>query len=252
VPAALLPDSEVSMKRALAFVLVVFSLVVTIPLQGASSEESKELAGALCQIHCSGVVGETFPRVSISVSHGSQAGELRETKLLAQLHVKTTAADVLALLADQLERAGAMVTRTEGKGSSSSLFVEDVVRVRIEDMADIQTTVTFCDRPLGILSLKRMRSAAPEVQGQLKIIGLLVDSDGMSREFKVLNVDVLSADTGHTVCKRLYESSLSEGWLPFRAQTDQWSPNRRKDSKEMESTEVGLFADGWALELTAG
>jgi hypothetical protein len=237
------------MKRALAFVLVAFSLVVTVPLQGASSKESKESAGALCQIHCFGDASESFPRVSMSVTHGSQADELRETKLVAQLHVNTSAADVLALLADRLERDGAEVTRSEDK---HSLFVEDVVRVRIEDMADIQTTVTFCDRPLGVLSLKRMRSSSPEGEGQLKITGLLVDSDGTSREFKTLKVDVFSADTGHTVCKRLYESSLSEGWLPFRAQTDQWSPNRRKDSKEMESTEVSLFADGWALELTVG
>ena len=240
------------MKRALAFVLVVFSLVVTIPLQGASSKDLKETAGALCQIHCSGAVGEDFPRVSISVTHGRHVDELHETTLIAQLHVNTTAADVLALLADRLERAGGKVTRPKDKGNFSSLFVEDVVRVRIEDMAGIQTTVTFCDRPLGTLSLKRLRPDSLERQGQLRVIGLLVDSDGKSREFKTLNVDVFSTDTGHTICRRLYESSLYEGWLPFRAQTDQWSPNRRKDSKVMESTEISLFADGWALELTAG
>ena len=240
------------MNRALAFVLAVFSLALMIPLQEASSAESKESPSALCQLSLTGLVLENFPRVSISVTHGRQADELRETTLTAQFHAGTKAGDVLALLADRLERSGAKITRSthSSKTSWASLFVEDVVSVRIEETGGLYPTVTFCDRPLGVLSLKPTRS--DRVGGELKITGILVDSDVKSRELKKLEVEVFKADTGHTICKRLYDASLYEGWLPFRAQTDQWSPNRRKDSKVMESTEISFSAKGWALELTAG
>ena len=238
------------MKRALALVSVVFCLVATLPSGEAFAKEKREDTRALCQIHCVGDVSEEFARVSISVTHGPEMDELKETSLIAQLHAKTTSADVLRLLADRLERAGALVTRTEAKAGSSSLFVEGVFSVRIEDMAGIETAVTFCDRPLGVMSLKKIRPGADA--GKLRMRALLVDSDGKSREFKTLEVDVTGADTGHTVCERFYEASLAEGWLPFRAQTDQWSPNRRKDSKTMESTELILSVDGWALLLTSG
>ena len=196
-------------------------------------------------------MSEEFSRVSISVTHGSQqSAELHETSLIAQFHANTTASDVLRVLADRLRQAGALVTRPEFEGVSSSLFVEGVFSVRIEDMAGIETAVTFCDRPLGAMSLKRTRPGADA--GKLKMKALLVDSDGISREFRTLEVEVKGEDTGHTVCERFYEASLAEGWLPFRAQTDQWSPNRRKDSKTMESTELSLNVDGWTFLLTSG
>jgi len=242
--------SEVSMNRALAFVLAVFSLALMIPLQEASSAESRESPSALCQFSLTGLVSENSPRVSISVTYGRQVDELRETTLTAQFQTGTKAGDVLALLADRLERSGAKITRSTHSFNLASLFVEDVVSVRIEETGGLYPTVTFCDRPLGVLSLKPTRS--DRVGGELKITGLLVDSDGKSRELKKLEVEVFRADTGHTICKRLYDASLYEGWLPFRAQTDQWSPNRRKDSKVMESTEISFSAKGWALELTAG
>ena len=238
------------MKRVLALALLVFSLVAVIPLSGASAKESRADTRALCQIHCVGDVSEEFSRVSISITHGPELEKLQETSLVAQLRANTTAADVLRLLADRLERAGALVTRPEAKGASSSLFIEGVFSIRIEDMAGIETAVTFCDRPLGMMSLKRVRPSADT--GKLRMKTLLVDSDGDSREFKTFEVDVTGADTGHTVCERFYEASLAEGWLPFRAQTDQWSPNRRKDSKTMESTELSLNVEGWVLLLTSG
>ena len=239
---------EVSMKRALALVFVVFCFVATLPLGDVLAKESREDTRALCQIHCLGSVSEELSRVSISVTHGPHIDELQETSLIAQLHAGTPAVDVLRLLADRLERAGALVTRPED--GSSSLFVEGVFSVRIEDMVGLETAITFCDRPLGMMSLKRVRPSADA--GKLSMKALLVDSDGDSREFRTFGVGVTGSDSGHTVCERFYEASLAEGWLPFRAQTDQWSPNRRKDSKAMESTEISLNAEGWALLLTSG
>ena len=238
------------MNRALAFALAVFSITLAHPLQGASPTEAKESARALCQLSAFGVVSEDFPRVSISLTHGRNDDELRVTTLSAQFRAGTTASDVLALFADRLDRAGASLTRSTNRGNMTSLFVENVISVRVDDSGGLQPSITFCDRPLGVLSLQRTRS--DRKGGVLKINGLLVDSDGKSRELKTLNVEIFASDTGHNVCKRLYDASQEEGWLPFRAKTDQWSPNRRKDSKVMESTEVLFSSEGWALELTVG
>lgn len=240
------------MNRALAFALAVFSITLAHPLQGASSAGTKEEGKALCQITVFGLVEESLPRVSMSVTHGRDTEELRETTLSVQLNGSTKAVDVLGLFADRLERAGARLTRPAGSGDSNhaTFFVEDVVSVRIEDSGGFEISILFCDRPLGVLSLKAVRP--DRSGGELAITGILVDSDGKSRELKTLNVEIFGSDTGHNVCKRLYDVSLNEGWLPFRAQTDQWSPNRRKDSKVLESTEVDFSLDGWTLELTVG
>lgn len=238
------------MNRALAFALAVLSITLVHPLQGASPTDAEGSARALCQLSASGVVSEDFPRVSISLTHGRNADAVHETTLSAQFRAGTSASDVLALFADRLERAGARLTRSTNHGNMISLFVEDVISVRVNDFGGLQPSITFCDRPLGVLSLQRTRSDWKG--GVLKINGILVDSGGKSRELKTLNVEIFNSDTGHNVCKRLYDASQEEGWLPFRAKTDQWSPNRRKDSKVMESTEVLFSSEGWTLELTVG
>ena len=67
-----------------------------------------------------------------------------------------------------------------------------------------------------------------------------------------LEIPVIEGESGHDVCKRLFDRSLEAGWLPVREKTDRWSPSRRTDSRKLLSSEVKLSASGWELELRAG
>ena len=239
------------MNRALALALVTsLSLGAVLPEASTRAEQARR-EGALCQLSLSGSVqAGSINWVSISVTHLVE-DEAVETSLAAQLRTGTHAGSLSALLAARLMADGAMVTSVNHTPHlMGELFVEDVLSVRLDLPSGPQASVTFCDRPLGVLGL-RATSAAPG-DGKVEFIGVVMSVDGKTRSNEKIEVPVRAGDTGHDVCKRLFNTSIEAGWLSLRPATDRWSPARRKDSRKLESTEVKLSAPGWEIELVAG
>ena len=234
------------MKRALTLALVCSLAMGATPaptLEGASGL-------ALCQLSLDGVVGERpHPWVSISVTHRVEE-ELVETSLIGQFKPGTTGASLATLLAKRLKEQGARVTESTALDMTADLFIEDVTSVRVDLPAGPGASVTFCDRPLGVLSL-RPTSPTPGA-GRLEFRGVVSDVSGRHRSMESLEIPVIEGESGHEVCKRLFDRSLEAGWLPVREKTDRWSPSRRTDSRKLLSSEVKLSASGWELELRAG
>jgi len=242
------------MKRALTLVLASSLMLGASPATDPVSEPGV----ALCQLSLRKDVGELpHPWVSISISHRVDE-ELVETSLVGQVRPGTHADSLTSLLAARLKEQGARVTKstelvengTIFRDENGTLFIEDVVSVRLDLPAGPEASVTFCDRPLGVLSL-RPTSPKPG-SGTLEFRGVVADVSGRHRSMESLEVPVLEGESGHEVCKRLFDRSLEAGWLPVRPETDRWSPSRRKDSGKLESAEVKLSASGWELELLAG
>ena len=234
------------MKRAFTLVLASSLMLGASP----ATEPVSEPGVALCQLSLEGAVGELpHPWVSISISHRVDE-ELVETSLVGQVKPGTTAASLTSLLAARLKEQGARVTESTQPDTNGDLFIEDVVSVRVDLPAGPDASVTYCDRPLGVLTL-RPTSPKPGA-GTLEFRGVVADVSGRHRSMESLEVPVLEGESGHEVCKRLFDRSLEAGWLPVRPETDRWSPSRRKDSGKLESAEVKLSASGWELELLAG
>ena len=235
------------MNRALTLALVTSLALGAAPV----SVESIEPGVTLCQLSLHGAVTESpHPWVSISISHRVD-GEVVETSLIGQMKAGTSSRALAALLASRLSARGARVTESLGSSTiTGSIFIEDVVSVRLDLPAGPEASVTFCDRPLDVLTL-RPTSAAPSA-GTLKFHGVVVGVGDKHRSKESVDVPIVEGDSGHDVCKRLFERSLEAGWLPVRPKTDRWSPSRRKDSRKLESSEVKLSASGWELEVFAG
>jgi len=228
------------------------ALATTLALEAAPVPvEAVEPEVALCQLSLTGTVGEDpNPWVSISISHQVE-GEVVETSLTGQVKVGTSSGSLAALLASRLRAQGARVTESpENSAVTGGLFIEDVVSVRVDLPAGPLASVTLCDRPLGVLVL-RPTSASPSA-GSLEFHGVVLDVTGKHRSNAALEVPILEGDSGHDVCKRLFDRSLEAGWLAIRPKTDRWSPSRRKDSGKLESSEITLSASGWELEVFAG
>ena len=215
------------------------------------SVKAVEQETTLCQLSLYGTVGKSpHPWVSISISHLVE-GEVVETSVIGQMKAGTSSGSLAALLASRLRARGALVTEfSENSTVTGGLFIEDVVSVRLDLPAGPEASVIFCDRPLGVLTL-RPTNAAPGA-GNLKFQGIVVAVDGKHRSTESVEVPIVEGDTGHDVCKRLFDRSLEAGWLPVRPKTDRWSPSRRQDSGKLESSEVKLSASGWELEVVAG
>lgn len=231
---------------------ITLALVTSLALgAGPVSVEAAEPEVTLCQLSMYGAVSEDpQPWVSISISHRVE-GAVIETSLIGQMKVGTSSGSLAALLASRLRARGARVTESpENSNIIGSLFIEEVVSVRLDLPAGPEASVTFCDRPLDVLTL-RPTSAAPSA-GTLKFHGVVVGVSGKHRSTESIEVPVPEADSGHDVCKRLFDRSLEAGWLPARPKTDHWSPFQRKDSGKLESSEVKLSASGWELEVFAG
>lgn len=239
------------MNHALALALAAsLSIGSSLP-EACPAPLERPTEGGLCQLTFSDKVHEGHPGwVSIAVTHLVET-EAVETSLVAQLRSGTTAGSVCALLSDRLEAAGAQVTPvihpSHGRGE---LFVEDVLSVRLDLPAGPKASVTFCDRPLGVLGL-RATGEYPGA-GKLEFLGIVTSVDGKSRSHEAIEIPILEGESGHDACKRLFDSSLEAGWLPVRPKTDQWSPTRRKDSRKLESAEVKLTAPGWELLVSVG
>jgi len=239
------------MNRALALALVASLTVGVESLQGSPQGESVRQEGALCQLTFSGdVMEQPISWVSISVTH-LVGDDAVETSLVAQVRAGTSSGSLSSLLTSRLEVDGAKVTRVNhAPHLLGELFVEDVLSVRLDLPAGPQASVTFCDRPLGVLGL-RSTSADPQA-GMVRFTGVLKSADGKTRSHEVLEVPILAEDTAHDACERLFDTSLKAGWLPVRPATDRWSPARRQDSRKLESAEIKLTAPGWELEVVAG
>ena len=242
---------------ALALTLLVSFAGGATPIQGALQAEDAPRTGALCQVQFSGLFGVPRPEgghapswFSISVTHLVEQ-EAVETRLVGQLKRFTSSGALLALLASRLETAGAKVIRTRAsEEATTGIFIEDVLSIRLDLPACQQVNVTFCDRPLGVLGL-RSTGVSP-AEGALEFFGVVRGVDGKTRTHQSLQVPILTSDSGHDVCKRLFDSALESGWLPVRPATDRWSPSRRQDARTLESTEIKLTASGWEIELVAG
>ena len=232
--------------------ILTLALVTSLTLGAAPvSAEAIEPEVTLCQLNLYGAVGKSpHPWVSISISHQVE-GEVVETSLIGQMKAGTSSGSLAALLASRLRARGARVTESpENSAIIGGLFIESVVSVRLDLPAGPEASVTFCDRPLGVLSLRP--TSAARGAGRLEFQGVVVSVDGKQRSVEVVEVPIVEGDTGHDVCKRLFDQSLEAGWLPLRPETDRWSPSQRKDSGKLESTEVKLSASGWELQLFAG
>jgi len=239
------------MNRVLALSLITsLSLGAALPETSTLAEQTQR-EGALCQLSLSGSVqAEPISWVSISVTHLVE-DEVVETSLAAQLRAGTSAGSLSALLAARLMADGAMVTPVNHTPHlMGELFVEDVLSVRLDLPSGPQASVTFCDRPLGVLGLRATNAESGE--GKVEFIGVVMSVDGKTRSNEKIEVPIRAGDSGHDVCKRLFDQSLESGWLPLRPKTDRWSPTRRKDSRTLESSEVKLSASGWEIELVAG
>ena len=250
------------MIRALALALAVLapmrsSSLHSLPLSMAPTTATSASTGALCQLDFSGVLGRPLLEggngpswYTISVTHIVNESSL-ESVLEGQLRRGTSANHLYALLAARLEAAGGSVIRTRGDGAQiTGLFIEGVQKVRLDLPGCQEVSVTFCDRPLSVLSL-RATGEAPG-NGELEFLGVVRGVDGKTRAQESIQVSIEAGESGHDVCKRLFDASLESGWLPVRPATDRWSPSRRKDARTLQSTEISLHAPGWELELTAG
>jgi len=237
------------MNHALTLALATSLTIGTALPEERSAPLLVETKGALCQLNFTGSVGkEPVEWVSVSVTHLVE-NEAVETSLTAQVKSGTGAGSLSALLAMRLRAQGASVTAVDIGILQGELFIEDVVSVRLDLPAGPEASVTFCDRPLGVLAL-RPTSAAPGA-GKLEFLGVVKSINGKHRSHEALSVPVVEGDSGHDVCKRLFDQSLEAGWLPVRPETDRWSPSRRKDARKLESAEVKLSASGWELEVFA-
>jgi len=239
------------MNRALALALVAFLTVGVGSLHGSPQEEGVSPGGALCQLTFSGRVGEqSVSRVSISVSHLAE-GEVVETSLVAQVRRGTSPGSISSLLADRLKSNGAKVTFVNhAPHTVGELFIEGVLSVRLDLPSGPEASVIFCDRPLAVLGLRP--TSDPSQAGMVEFIGVVRSVDGKTRGRDGFEAPIVAGDSGHDVCKRLFDISLEAGWLPVRPSTDRWSPTRRKDSRKLESTEIKFAAQGWEIELVAG
>jgi len=239
------------MNHVLALTLAAsLSLGARLP-EACPTPLERPAVGGLCQLTFSGELDEELPGwVSITVTHLVEA-EAVETSLVAQLRSGTSAGSVCALLSDRLEAAGARVIPViHPVLTGGDLFVEDVLSVRLDLPAGPKTSVNFCDRPLGVLGLRATGERA--YAGTLKFQGLVTRFDGKERALEELEVPIIAGETGHDVCKRLFDESLDAGWLAVRPKTNQWSPVRRQDSGKLESFGVTLSASGWELVVSAG